>query len=98
MPNNLMPYIAQVADGQRPCLSVFRGDYPMEESTGVRDCIHFMSLAKGQTARRAGDVTACYANPKKAGERLNRRAVRGLEDMCDRAWHCQQSQPSGLTL
>lgn len=49
-PNNLMPYIAQVAAGQRPCLSVFGGDYPTEDGTGVRDYIHVMDLAEGHAA------------------------------------------------
>jgi len=50
VPNNLMPYIAQVATGQRPCLSVFGGDYPTEDGTGVRDYIHVMDLAEGHAA------------------------------------------------
>ena len=44
-PNNLMPYIAQVAVGRRPTLSVFGGDYPTVDGTGVRDYIHVMDLA-----------------------------------------------------
>ena len=44
-PNNLMPYIAQVAVGRRPKLSVFGGDYPTVDGTGVRDYIHVMDLA-----------------------------------------------------
>jgi len=136
-----MPYIAQVAAGQRPCLSVFGGDYPTEDGTGVRDYIHVMDLAEGHAAtlnllsetsgwhainlgtgqgysvldmvqafekasgcqvpyqfvaRRAGDVAACYANPNKASERLNWRAVRGLGDMCASTWRFHQSQSSGL--
>ncbi len=50
VPNNLMPYIAQVATGQRPCLSVFGGDYATEDGTGVRDYIHVMDLAEGHAA------------------------------------------------
>lgn len=50
VPNNLMPYIAQVAAGQRPFLSVFGGDYPTEDGTGVRDYIHVMDLAEGHAA------------------------------------------------
>lgn len=50
MPNNLMPYIAQVATGQRTILSVFGNDYPTSDGTGVRDYIHIMDLAKGHEA------------------------------------------------
>ena len=47
VPNNLMPYIAQVATGQRAALSVFGGDYPTADGTGVRDYIHVSDLADG---------------------------------------------------
>ena len=49
-PNNLMPYIAQVAVGRRPYLRVFGTDYPTEDGTGVRDYIHVMDLAQGHVA------------------------------------------------
>ncbi|MBM4128295.1 MAG: UDP-glucose 4-epimerase GalE [Nitrospira sp.] len=137
VPNNLMPYIAQVAAGQRAELSVFGDDYPTADGTGVRDYIHVMDLAEGHAAalaflsvttgwhainlgtgkgysvldmvqafenasgqqvpykivaRRAGDVAACYADPKKASEALNWRATRTLDDMCASTWRFQQSQ------
>ena len=142
VPNNLMPYIAQVASGVRPVLTVFGGDYPTKDGTGVRDYIHVMDLAEGHAAalnflsqatgchvinlgtgkgysvlemvqafedtsgsqvpykivdRRAGDVAACYADPKMAIERLNWRAKRTLQDICTSSWHFQQSEGSGLT-
>ena len=50
IPNNLMPYIAQVATGQRARLSVFGGDYPTPDGTGVRDYIHVVDLAAGHLA------------------------------------------------
>ena len=50
VPNNLMPYIAQVATGQLSQLQVFGGDYPTEDGTGVRDFIHVMDLAEGHVA------------------------------------------------
>jgi len=135
VPNNLMPYIAQVASGRRAELRVFGNNYPTADVTGVRDYIHLMDLADGHAAalsflsqttgwhainlgtgmgysvldmvqafekasgrqvpckvvaRRAGDVAACYADPKKASERLNWSATRTLEDMCVRAWRFQQ--------
>ncbi len=47
IPNNLMPYISQVAIGKRECLSVFGDDYNTPDGTGVRDYIHVVDLAKG---------------------------------------------------
>ncbi|MDH4039753.1 MAG: UDP-glucose 4-epimerase GalE [Gammaproteobacteria bacterium] len=47
IPNNLMPYIAQTASGLRRQLSVFGGDYPTRDGTGVRDYIHVTDLARG---------------------------------------------------
>lgn len=50
IPNNLMPFIAQVAVGRRESLSVFGNDYPTPDGTGVRDYIHVMDLADGHIA------------------------------------------------
>ena len=50
VPNNLMPYVAQVAIGQRPFLNVWGNDYPTPDGTGVRDYIHVMDLAEGHVA------------------------------------------------
>jgi len=47
IPNNLMPYVAQVAVGKREKLSVFGGDYSTPDGTGVRDYIHVVDLARG---------------------------------------------------
>lgn len=47
IPNNLMPFLTQVAIGRRDCLSVFGNDYPTIDGTGVRDYIHVMDVAKG---------------------------------------------------
>ena len=47
IPNNLMPFIAQVAVGRRPKLSIFGNDYPTPDGTGVRDYIHVVDLAQG---------------------------------------------------
>ena len=53
IPNNLMPYISQVAAGKREQLSVFGDDYPTPDGTGVRDYIHVVDLAKGHVAAAA---------------------------------------------
>jgi UDP-glucose 4-epimerase len=50
VPNNLLPYVAQVAAGQRECLSVYGNDYPTPDGTGVRDYIHVCDLADGHVA------------------------------------------------
>jgi UDP-glucose 4-epimerase len=47
IPNNLMPFVAQVAEGKRESLSVFGGDYPTPDGTGVRDYIHVVDLSIG---------------------------------------------------
>jgi UDP-glucose 4-epimerase len=50
IPNNLMPFVAQVAVGRRAELSVFGSDYPTPDGTGVRDYIHVVDLALGHLA------------------------------------------------
>jgi UDP-glucose 4-epimerase len=50
IPNNLMPYIAQVATGDRDTLNVFGDDYPTRDGTGIRDYIHVLDLADGHAA------------------------------------------------
>lgn len=57
IPNNLVPYIADVATGKRPELSVFGDDYETRDGTGVRDYIHITDLADGHIA-----AMACLAN------------------------------------
>jgi UDP-glucose 4-epimerase len=60
VPNNLMPYVAQVAGGRRDKLRIFGKDYPTRDGTGVRDYIHVVDLAEaharavGRTARNTG--------------------------------------------
>jgi UDP-glucose 4-epimerase len=64
IPNNLIPYVAQVAAGKLKELSVFGNDYPTPDGTGVRDFIHVVDLARGHLAalnalsKRTGIVTA----------------------------------------
>ena len=50
IPNNLLPYVAQVAIGKLPCVGVFGNDYDTPDGTGVRDYIHVVDLAKGHVA------------------------------------------------
>nr|XP_002127539.2 UDP-glucose 4-epimerase [Ciona intestinalis]XP_026690413.1 UDP-glucose 4-epimerase [Ciona intestinalis] len=50
IPNNLMPFIAQVAVGRRKALNVFGSDYPTPDGTGVRDYVHVVDIAKGHVA------------------------------------------------
>lgn len=140
IPNNLMPYITQVAVGKRSRLNVFGGDYDTHDGTGVRDYIHVVDLARGHlkalnaldrepgieafnlgtgsgssvldvikafetvnnisipykiVQRRAGDAATCYADPSKAGEKLNWKTKFSLKEMCRDAWKWQQNNPEG---
>ena len=62
-PNNLMPYVAQVAAGQRERLRVFGNDYPTPDGTGIRDYLHVMDLAQAhlQALEHAATRTGCEA-------------------------------------
>lgn len=139
IPNNLMPYVAQVAAGQRDKVRVFGRDYPTPDGSGIRDYIHVMDLAEGHVAslrvltqvgshlvnlgtgkgssvlevinaysracgkpiayeqvdRRAGDVTAAYADPSLAKKVLGWQAQRTLDDMCASSWNWQRKNPQG---
>jgi len=140
IPNNLMPYISQVAVGRLEKLSVFGDDYPTPDGTGVRDYIHVVDLALGHlkaleklashpglvtynlgtgqgysvlemveafgrasgrdipyeiTARRPGDIAACWADPSLAEKELDWKAERGLEEMCEDTWRWQRNNPAG---
>ena len=63
IPNNLLPYIAQVASGVREKVSVFGGDYDTVDGTGVRDYVHVVDLAQGHVAalnyieKKSGELT-----------------------------------------
>ena len=63
IPNNLMPYICQVATGKLDHLNVFGDDYDTPDGTGVRDFIHVVDLAKGHVAaiRYIGNTSGCDA-------------------------------------
>ncbi|MES2932098.1 MAG: UDP-glucose 4-epimerase GalE [Pseudomonadota bacterium] len=65
VPNNLMPFLSQVAIGRRPCLPIFGNDYPTPDGTGVRDYIHVLDLVQGHIAaleRIFADVTSFAVN------------------------------------
>lgn len=59
LPNNLMPFISQVAVGKLPQLRIFGNDYPTPDGTGVRDYIHVVDLAKGHVQA----ISKLLANP-----------------------------------
>ncbi|CAH1386412.1 UDP-glucose 4-epimerase GalE [Candidatus Nitrotoga sp. M5] len=63
IPNNLLPYIAQVAQGQRDVLSIYGDDYPTIDGTGMRDYIHVVDLAIGhvKTLEKLADQTGVTA-------------------------------------
>ena len=63
IPNNLMPYILQVAVGRRDKVRVFGGDYPTRDGTGVRDYIHVVDLVKGHVValQKLDEVDGCLA-------------------------------------
>ena len=50
IPNNLFPFVSQVAVGRRDCLQVFGGDWPTPDGSGIRDYIHVMDIAEGHRA------------------------------------------------
>ncbi len=62
IPNNLMPFVSQVAVGRREFLSVFGSDYPTKDGTGVRDYIHVMDLADGHIAalKKVGEKSGLH--------------------------------------
>jgi UDP-glucose 4-epimerase len=140
IPNNLFPFICQVAGGKRERLSVFGNDWPTPDGTGVRDYLHVVDLAIGHlrafefaqrspgflpinlgtgrgvsvlqlvhafeaatgrnvpytvTARRAGDIAACWADPSLAKQLLNWRAERSIEQACADGWRWQEQNPNG---
>jgi len=141
VPNNLMPFIAQVAVGRREYLNIFGDEYDTCDGTGLRDYIHVVDLAKahmaaidrqsfldpfdvinigsgkgatvlelvaafevasGQkvpykyVARRPGDLSACWADPSRAAERLGWNTIYTIEQMCSDTWHWQSNNPSGF--
>lgn len=74
IPNNLMPFIAQVCVGRREKLSVFGDDYDTPDGTGVRDYIHVVDLAQGHVAA----LDKLYANDKLGCEAVNLGTGKGV--------------------
>ena len=143
IPNNLMPFISQVAVEKREFLSVFGGDYDTPDGTGVRDYIHVVDLADGHvkalqkiseiknvltvnlgtgngysvldmihafekasdkkiaykiTARRAGDIAKCFADPSYAKDILDWQALKNIDEMCEDSWRWQSNNPNGYNI
>jgi UDP-glucose 4-epimerase len=64
IPNNLMPYISQVAVGRRERINIFGNDYPTPDGTGVRDYIHVMDLAEGHVSALKNIETDTFQTPQ----------------------------------
>ena len=72
VPNNLMPFVAQVAVGRRPHVTVFGNDYDTPDGTGIRDYLHVMDLADGHVAAlRYMDGSRTNNNDKNGHGKLN---------------------------
>jgi UDP-glucose 4-epimerase len=141
IPNNLTPFITQVAVGRRDALTIHGGDYPTRDGTAERDYLHVVDLAIGHVRalealttldagvhtwnlgtgrpssvrevlaaferavgrelphvvgpRRAGDLSAFWADVSQANAELNWVAERDLDDMARDAWAWQSSNPDG---
>ena len=74
IPNNLMPFIAQVCVGRREKLSIFGNDYDTKDGTGVRDYIHVVDLAKGHVAA----LDKLYGDAEVGCEAVNLGTGRGV--------------------
>ena len=91
-PNNLAPYITQVAVGRRPRLQVFGGDYPTPDGTGVRDYIHVLDLVEGHLAALARRATGGEARAYNLGAGRGvsvLELVRAFEEASGRAVPCE---------
>ncbi len=90
-PQNLVPYVSQVAVGRRPVLRIFGDDYPTPDGTGIRDYIHVMDLAEGHVAALDGLVrdTAPFAVNLGTGRGCSvREVVAAFERACGRTVPC----------
>ena len=109
IPNNLLPYISQVAIGHVAAIRRL-AEHPGELVTvnlgtgngySVLEMVKAFEEASGRpvpyeiVARRPGDVASCYADPSHALEVLGWKAERGLREMCEDAWRWQSQNPNG---
>ena len=97
VPNNLVPYIGQVAVGKLAALNVFGGDYPTRDGIGVRDYIHVTHLAKRHLTAppAAGGHGGVLARRVQGGRELGWLAEKGLDEMCVDTWRWQSMNPDG---
>ena len=87
IPNNLLPYISQVAVGRLERLRVFGDDYPTSDGTGVRDYIHVVDLAQGHLAalERRGQAPGVHCYNLGTGQGVSVLAMRAaFEEACER--------------
>ena len=81
VPNNLMPFVAQVAVGRRKSLQIFGGDYATPDGTGVRDYLHVEDLAAGHVAalrRLLGGADSFHRQPRHGARRQRARPGQSL--------------------
>ena len=105
IPNNLMPYITQVAVGKLKELGVFGDDYDTPDGTGVGysvlDIVKNFEAATGVKIpyvikpRRAGDIATCYSDASLAEKELGWKAENGIKEMCEDSWRWQKNNPNG---
>lgn len=103
VPNNVMPYMMQVAVGRLEKLTVFGTDYDTPDGSGVRDYIHVMDVAEAHcvavpyeiAGRRPGDAASAIADPSRVDKEWGWRTRRDLRAMCADAWRFQSLHPQG---
>src|SRR5207237_378809 len=106
IPNNLLPYVAQVAVGRRPHLHVWGRDYSTPDGTAVRgysarELVKAFEGASGKPIalefhpRRAGDVASYCADASLAANELGWSARLTIDQMCRDAWRWQSQNPDG---
>ncbi|AJZ46491.1 UDP-glucose-4-epimerase GalE [Xanthomonas citri pv. citri] len=92
VPNNLMPYIAQVAVGRREALQVFGDDYPTDDGTGVRDYLHVMDLARCTCGRHRLPAAPAQGLGGQSGHRAWLQRARGGGRVRARQWQAHSAE------